>query len=130
MAKYLDSLPADAPGRYLGKTAVIGTLDPSTIDGEWWSMDPEDYTQITYIDMGNYFVLGSSPFYSMAEFKNNKSLQSYDRFVSGWLRNVEVYRYESVSDKVNIHFVVHAMVNHSQRMSELPVRSWFICRDK
>ena len=74
MAKYLDSLPADAPGRYLGKTAVIGTLDPSTIDGEWWSMDPEDYTQITYIDMGNYFVLGSSPFYSMAEFKNNNPM--------------------------------------------------------
>eukprot|EP00795_Rhopilema_esculentum_P011014 gene11014-19857_t len=36
MTKNFDSLPAYARGRYLEKTGVVGTLDPYTIDGEWW----------------------------------------------------------------------------------------------
>ena len=80
--------------------------------------------------MVNYFAFGQSPFYTMKDFKNYRSLVSYDRFVSGWVRNVETYKYIFCDTKSMTYYVVHGRVNHSQRLSESPLQAWFICGEE
>ena len=89
MERYIESLDADARMRYIDKTAIIGGHDPYSLTGTMWSSDTVNFPSVTYIDMVNYFVVGQSRFYTMKDFKNYRSLESYDRFVSGWVRKVE-----------------------------------------
>ena len=95
-----------------------------------WSSDPVNFPSVTYIDMVNYFVLGQSPFYTMKDFKNYRSLESYDRFVSGWVRKVETYKYIYCDTKPMAYYVVRGKVNHIQRLSETPLQAWFICGEE
>ena len=84
MSKYFQTLTGDAHERYLEKIEIIGGQDPYVIpDTE--CANPYIFPSLTYFDIVNYLVLGSSQFYSMTEFKNNKSLEAYNRFVSGWV---------------------------------------------
>ena len=117
MLKYFDSLDGVTSKRYVDTTAIIGFIDPYAIESARWSSDPQHYPPVTYIDMVKYFVLGSSPFYSMKDFKNYKSLNSYDRFVAGWVNKFESATLKSNSESIS-HIVVRTKVIHSQQMNE------------
>ena len=126
MAKYVETMSQEAKKRYAEKTAVIGGQDPYSIPASSWKSEPAGFPLLTYIDMVNYLVLGRNPCYSMQDFKNYKSLGSYDRFLSGWVRKVEVFKFDCVDTRPISYYVVRAKVNHSQQLSEAPVQPWFI----
>ena len=55
------------------------------------------------------------------EFKNYKSLEAYDRFLSGWVQKVQVFATScNVEGSILNMSVVRAKVNHSQRLSQSP----------
>ena len=83
VSKHFQTLTGDAHKRYLEKISIIGGQDPYVILDVEWSTNPDMFSSLGYFDIVNYLVLGSSSFYSMVEFKNYKSLEAYDRFVSG-----------------------------------------------
>ena len=123
-------MTGDAHKRYLEKISIIGGQDPYVIPDVEWSTNPDMFPSLSYIDIVNYLVLGSSPFYSMVEFKNYKSLEAYDRFLSGWVQKVQVFATScNVEGSILNMSVVRAKVNHSQRLSESPVACWIILKE-
>ena len=85
--KYTISLDADARRRYIDKTVIIGGHYPYSPTGTIWITDPVNFPSMIYIDMVNYFILGQSPFYTMKDLKNYRSLElllSLRIFVPMW----------------------------------------------
>ena len=76
-------LEGTAKERYLAKLSVIGGQDPYEIPS--WSEDPQILPKITYPDIVNYLIFSPSP-YTMDDLKSYKSLEAYNYFVSGWVR--------------------------------------------
>ena len=123
----MQSLTGDSLRRYIEKISVIGGQDPFGLKKEEWSQDPDVFPPLTYFDMVNYLVYGSNPLYKDNEFKNYKSLDAYDRFTSGWVRNVETYVHHCDVEGSSMQFyVIRGKVNHSQRLSQPPVSCWLI----
>ena len=52
-------------------------------------MNPECYPSITYPDIVNYLVFGTSPFTS-EQMKAYKGLEAYNQVLEGWVRDVHV----------------------------------------
>lgn len=70
-----------------------------------------------------------SPFFKFNDFENYKSLDAYDRFVSGWVKDVATYRYTHEGASKCQYCVVRARVLYSQRMNETPLHPWIIFED-
>lgn len=87
---YVESL-LDLPSkeRYREKLSFIGGKDPYEIQKETWKDDVDLWPSITYINVGMYLVFSPSP-YSGEDMLNYKSLECYQRFVSGWVRDILV----------------------------------------
>lgn len=81
--KPVNDLDGTAKKRYLSKLSVIGGQDPYEILS--WSEDPQILPKITYPDIVNYLIFSPSP-YTMDDLKSYKSLEAYNYFVSGWVR--------------------------------------------
>ena len=64
------------------------------------------FPALTYFDIVNYLVYGSNLFFSIAQFKSYKSLEAYDRFVSGWVRKVESFSSTCDDDGKILKFIV------------------------
>ena len=69
-------------------------------------------------DLVSYLVLSTS-FYTLQQFKSFKSLEAYNQMVSGFITSVQG---KLVADK----FVVIGKVRHSQRMNEPALSIWII----
>ena len=124
--------------RYLEKTRFIGGIDPfelprnkmlpiSRDSGENNELLPE----LTYIDMVNYFVYGKAPLYTDIEFKNYKTMQSYERFVTGWVQKVEllIHKIDGGDGLGEMVSIVRSKVAHSQCVSEKSLTCWIIIRE-
>ena len=83
---YLSSLGPQESKRYVEKIAVIGE-DPYKISKGEFSSSPDILPSITYPDIYNYLVVNPSP-YSKEELKAYKSLDAYNQFVCGWVREI------------------------------------------
>ncbi|XP_071111108.1 uncharacterized protein [Haliotis cracherodii] len=127
MEKYVDSLNKQAHARYLEKIAFIGKQDPYQIDEKEWSRDHSLFPELTYPDLVNYLIFHPSPFYTLKDFQNYKSLDAYDRFICGWVRDVGVYIY---SASENPRKVIKARVMHSQKLSDPSLHPWIIIDDQ
>lgn len=68
------------------KTAVIG-VDPYEINKSDMTDRHESLPGITYIDIVNYLINKKSA-YTMEELKAVKSLDAYNQFVNGWVKDV------------------------------------------
>ncbi len=79
-------------------------IDPYTGSKKTWSRDVEDYTGITYPDIVSYLLFAKSA-YTNEELKNYKSLDAYNQFVCGWVRDI------SVKKSSNGNILVHARVS-------------------
>ena len=77
--------------RYLEKLAFIGGDDPYSIPTEEWQDDVASWPAITYIHVGLYLLFTPSP-YTKEDLENYKSMDSYERFLAGWVREVLVKR--------------------------------------
>ena len=62
--------------------------DPYQIKKEELSSDISKFSPVTYPDIVNYFLFSLSPL-TKEELKAYKSLDSYNQFVSGWVKEVK-----------------------------------------
>ena len=85
----------DSKKRYKNKLQLINGLDPYEIPKREWKDDVELWPAITHIHACMYLILTPSP-YTENDLLNFKSLDCYQNFVKGWVREVLV---KSVDDK-------------------------------
>lgn len=84
---YFEGLPEDAKARYQSKLGLIGGLDPFSASlGEPTDAVPP----VEACDLVAYLVLQTS-FLTNKQFKARKSLEAYNQFVSGWIKEVKVW---------------------------------------
>ena len=84
---YFEGLPEDAKARYRSKLQLIGGLDPfSSPLGEPVDVVPP----VEACDLVAYLVLQTS-FLTSKQFKARKSLEAYNQFVCGWVKEVKVW---------------------------------------
>lgn len=77
--------------RYLEKLAFMDGDDPYAIPRGEWIDDVDSWPAITYIHVGLYLLFTPSP-YTKEDLQNYKSMDSYGRFLAGWVREVLVKR--------------------------------------
>ena len=102
---YVDSLDQLHLKRYKEKLSLIGGLDPYAVPRDSVVFDVAAFPKVTYPDIVNYLVFGPSPF-TMEDMRAYKSLEAYNQFVCGWVRDLGVIL---AKDDV---FVLVARVRH------------------
>ena len=75
--------------RYEEKLSLLGGKDPYEIPAEAWKDDVELWPSTTYIHVGLYLLFSPSP-YTSEDLLNYKSLECYQRFTAGWVREIFV----------------------------------------
>ncbi|XP_053392305.1 uncharacterized protein LOC128554988 [Mercenaria mercenaria] len=115
---YRDGLDKQTSERYAQKCNLIGGKDPYDLVKGDLTSDVKCLPAVSYIDIINYLVNTKSA-YTMDELKAYKSLEAYNQFVCGWVRDV-------MSMNVGNKVLVTARVRHSQRMNETALRPWVI----
>ena len=76
--------------RYDEQISIADGIDPYTLKKSQLSSEFEHFPRITYPDIVNYLLFAPSP-YSRDDLKNFKSLESYNHFVCGWVREVGMF---------------------------------------
>ena len=64
-------------------------MDPYEIGHRSWKYDLSLYSAKTYPDLVIYLSNTPSP-YTLVDFKAYKSLEAFNRFLSGWVREIRV----------------------------------------
>ena len=96
LAGYKDSIAdKSSKERYLSKLELIDSQDPYKVLKEDWKDDVDLWPNTTYINVGMYLLFSPSP-YTQEDLENYKSLECYQRFIAGWVRNILV---KDVGDK-------------------------------
>lgn len=80
---YFERLSGDARTRYLDKIAVINSADPYAMK----NLNPSVLPSVEPTDLVNYLVLGTSA-YTTQQFKAYRSLESYNQFLNGWVKDI------------------------------------------
>ena len=95
LSAYAQKLPQEAKQRYLEKLSTIQDVDPfllfqglpkSTVQIQQCSLPLIDAT-----DLVSYLVLQTS-FVTPKQFKSRCSLESYNQFVNGWVKDVKGWK--------------------------------------
>ncbi|KAJ3643585.1 hypothetical protein Zmor_026286 [Zophobas morio] len=84
-SEYFDSLQGDVLLRHLNKISIIGD-DPFTMQDLKRSI--ESFSSVNDVDIHNYSVNKTS-FYTRQELKATKSLDSFQWFLSSWLKDIK-----------------------------------------
>ena len=88
LSAYANSLSEEAKKRYKDKISMIGGLDPYLGSlGECADTTPP----VEASDLVSYLVLQTS-FLTAEQFKAHKGLESYNQFVSGWVKEVKTWK--------------------------------------
>ena len=96
ISDYFRSLDPPARKRYEEKIKFIDNLDPYIIDNKNFTYDIKDFPTISYPDIVNYLVFGTSPF-SAEDMKAYKSLEAYNQVLEGWVIDVKALTTSTVS---------------------------------
>ena len=91
--KFQDEFHPPSRKRYMEKISVIGGIDPYAIKSQKFDCNIENFPAVTYPDIVNYLIFGSSPF-TANQLKAYKSLESNNQVIQGWVRDVKGYLYE------------------------------------
>ena len=75
--------------RYLEKIKMLNGLDPYELPRREWYDDVDKWPETSLVDVTVYLLFSSSPF-TQEEIKNYKSLECYQRFIAGWVREILV----------------------------------------
>ena len=86
LSDYAESLLSDAKARYEEKLKVIGGIDPLQA-GNVGELN-DGLPNVDAADLVSYLVLQTS-FITTKQFKARKSLEAYNQFVSGWIKDVQ-----------------------------------------
>jgi len=97
-SQYFNSLECpETRARYQQKISEIG-LDPYTLKKSDWNGDIDKFPEITWPDLVMYLVFGINEFtIEKDQFKAFKSLEAYNQFVCGWVRDVVVKEFPNTS---------------------------------
>ena len=90
MNSYFESLDPPSRKRYMEKISVNGGTDPYAIKSKKFGYNIENFPAVTYPDIVNYLIFGSSPF-TANQLKAYKSLEAYNQVIEGCVRDVKVY---------------------------------------
>ncbi|XP_069139431.1 uncharacterized protein [Argopecten irradians] len=120
---YIDTLDVITKARYVEKISKIDGHDPYELPKSAWSRNVEDLPNITYPHIYNYLVNKLNA-YTLEDMCSYKSLDSYTYFVSGWVKDVVVFKVNNATARDVC--LVSARVRHSQRMNETPLHPWLI----
>ncbi|XP_043227776.1 uncharacterized protein LOC122384449 [Amphibalanus amphitrite] len=122
LSGYFESIAdATARKRYKEKLDIyLGGVDPYEIPVRNWEDNVDLWPSVSYIHVGMYLLCSSSP-YTQDQLMDYKNLDCYQKFVSGWVREVLVRKVPG--GKV----LLIAKVNHSQKLSEKPLVPWVVC---
>jgi len=83
---YFESLQEkQSKERYLEKLKSIEGQDPHEISRKEWIDDVDCWPDVTYINVGMYLLFAASP-YTQEQLVNYKSLDCYQNFANGWVR--------------------------------------------
>ena len=79
--------------RYLKKIQLIGNTDPFTLGGRNLSSGVEsaNLPPVDASDLVSYLVLQTS-FVTAKQFKAHKSLEAYNQFTSGWVKDIRCWK--------------------------------------
>lgn len=88
-AFYIESLNEVQRAAYRDKLTLIDGLDPYTVSKDALVYDVEALPKITHHDIINCLVFNPSRF-TMEDMKDCKSLEAYDMFFRGWVRDLGV----------------------------------------
>ena len=75
----------DSKRRYREKLKIINEINPYELSKKEWQDDVNLWPAITQVHICMYLILTPSP-YSDKDMLNYKSLDSYQNFVKGWVR--------------------------------------------
>lgn len=117
---YYSKLSVDSKKRYMEKISKIDFVDPYCLTKMDFLFDKDFYPKVTYPDLVTYLLLAPSPV-TKEELKSYKSMEAYNQFHCGWVREIGVKLFHD--GKVTL---VHGRVMHSQRLSEAPTLTWII----
>ena len=95
---YIETLSGEALARYKKKLELIDGVDPYQINKKYWSSDEEKLPAISYPDLLSYLLFTPSP-YSKEDLKAIKSTESYNQFLNGFVREVNVFTVQQ-NDKI------------------------------
>ena len=93
LSTYAERLPSEAKEGYMQKISVIGNIDPFTIV----QSQGVQQCSLSAVDASNlvsYLVLRTS-YISAKQFKAHKSLEAYNQFANGWVKQVESWAINS-----------------------------------
>ena len=91
---YFSKLDLKAKERYKEKIKLIENVDPYTLQKEAFTENIDCFPKVTYPDIVNYFLFAPSPL-TKEQLKAYKSLESYNQFVSGWVKDVGVKLFQN-----------------------------------
>ena len=81
---YVQSLSTEAKARYENKIKLIGGVDL------YYTKLGKDIPPVDAADLLSYIVLQTS-YLSSQQFKARKSLEAYNQFVCGWVKEVKTW---------------------------------------
>ena len=90
LSSYDEKLPTNAKARYLDKLTLIGGVYPFCISKNHCvsCLLPA----VDASDIASYLVLQTS-FVTAKQFKAHQSMEGYNQFVCGWVKDVEAFRF-------------------------------------
>ena len=101
-SNHAQRLPLDEKERYLQKLSFVGGLDPFCLNKRSFCEAP-NLPPFSSSDLVSYLVLQTN-YLSAKQFKSYKSLEAYNQFVSGWIKEVYVW-------SVNMKYVLTGKVS-------------------
>lgn len=84
LSSYAEALPPEAKQRYLQKLQLIGGIDPFCLSTAK-HRECSNLPHFTSGDLVSYLVLQTN-YLSAKQFKAHKSLEAYNQFTSGWIK--------------------------------------------
>ena len=87
------------------------------------SVDWASWPYVEYPDIYNFLIENPS-LYTGESLKAYNSLDAYNYYVNGWVRNVTVFKVPASIDA----YVILGEVRHSQRVSVTPLKPWVAIR--
>ena len=107
-SSYPESLGQLHYATYQAKLALINGLDPYTIPNEAIAYDVQALPKITHGDIFNYLVFSPSRF-TIDDMKDCQSLEAYNAFFRGWVKDVGVIKVKQ--DTCVVRALVRAYVS-------------------
>ena len=116
-ASYESSLSAEVSSCYKKKLKEL-KLSKCPFEDTDYADNPRSWPNVAYGDIYSYFVDTTST-YTKEAMKAYKSLDAYNYFVSGWVREVLIKTVENTC-------VMKAKVNPSQKSPDKPHQAWVV----